>query len=145
MSEGEILTCRVVHLRSPHFLWPTSVQNPSFSGGQVAVSSFGPLAVALRTLLLSGITEKDVRTGSFMGTAAGELGNIDSAFSLALTFSSISLLLVPASLRGGVRYATQTEMQYRLNACLLGVSYIPVCSTGLFTVWLGEGLWRRQK
>lgn len=145
MSEGEILTRTVVRLHNPHFLWPTSVQNPSCSGGQVTVSSFGPLVVALRTLLLSGITEIDVRTGSLMATAAGELGNIDSAFCLALTFSSISLLLVPASLGGGVRYATQTEMQYRFNTCLLGVSYIPVCSTGLCTVWLGEGLWLGQK
>lgn len=80
--------------------------------------------MALWTLLLSGITEKGVRTGSLTGTAAGELGNIDSAFSLAFTFSSISLVLVPASLGGGVRYATQTEMQYRFNARLLGVSYI---------------------
>lgn len=112
---------------------------------QVAVSSFGPLVVALQTLLLSGITEKDIHTGSLMGTAAGELGTIDSAFSHAFIFSSISLLLVPANLEGGVRYAMEMEMQYRFNACLLGMSYIPVCSTGLFTVWFGEGLWREQK
>lgn len=111
----------------------------------MAVSSFGPLVVALQTLLLSGITEKDIHAGSLMGTAAGELGTTDSAFSHAFTFSSISLLLVPASLEDGSRYAMQTEMQYRFNACLLGVFYIPVCSTGLFTVWFGEGLWREQK